>query len=110
VRPTQPQLVEAVGTSDLNLSLDSKVGKMLEYMAGSDSSSSSSSSRGNSSPKTKNTALTSNYFSRVRRLALNPIPNSAGSAQNFARVLRAVEGTLECWKCGGTKHEGELFY
>jgi hypothetical protein len=31
----------------------------------------------------------------VRRLALNPIPNSAGSAQNFTRALRAVEGTLK---------------
>jgi hypothetical protein len=79
-------------------------------MAGLDSSSSSSSSRGNLSPKTKNTALTSNYFSRVRRLALNPISNSAGSTQNFARVLCAVEGTLECWRCSGTKHKGELFY
>ncbi|KAJ7884632.1 hypothetical protein B0H14DRAFT_3742246 [Mycena olivaceomarginata] len=82
-----------------------KVGKVLEYMAGLDSSSSSSSSRGNSSPKTKNTALTSNYFSRVRRLALNPILNSAGSTQNFARGLCTVEGTLECWRCSGTKHE-----
>jgi hypothetical protein len=25
-------------------------------------------------------------------------------------VLCAVEGTLECWRCSGTKHEGELFY
>ncbi|KAJ7339127.1 hypothetical protein DFH08DRAFT_964172 [Mycena albidolilacea] len=79
-----------VSVLPLNLSLDSKVGKVLEYMAGLDSSSSSSSSRGNSSLKTKNTALTSNYFSRVRRLALNPIPNSAGSMQNFARYTQAT--------------------
>ncbi|KAJ7348001.1 hypothetical protein DFH08DRAFT_156029 [Mycena albidolilacea] len=78
VRPTQPQLVEGGETPEyLNLSLDSKVGKVLEYM------------------QEKGGAPTSNYFSRVRRLALNPIPNSPGSAQNFARVLRAVEGTLE---------------
>ncbi|KAJ6480145.1 hypothetical protein C8R45DRAFT_1215978 [Mycena sanguinolenta] len=54
----------------LNLSLDSKVGKILEYMH-------------------------SDYFSNVRRLAVNPIPNSINSAQNLARVLSAVEGTLE---------------
>jgi hypothetical protein len=102
VRPTQPQLLEAVGTPEyLNLSLDSKVGKALKYMAGSDSSSSSSSSsRGNSSPKAKNTAHTSNYFSRVRRLAPNPILNSAGSAQNFARVLRAVVANWLGWPVG----------
>ncbi|KAJ7808461.1 hypothetical protein B0H14DRAFT_1516526 [Mycena olivaceomarginata] len=87
-RPTQPQLVEAKWTPEyLNLSLDSKVGKVLEYMAGSDSS--SSSSRGNSSPKTKNTAHTSNYFSRVRRLALKPDPEQPGQrAELCARAAR----------------------
>jgi hypothetical protein len=71
-RPTQPQLVEGGGTPEyLNLSLDSKVGKVLEYM------------------QEKGGAPTSNYFSRIRRLALNPIPNSPGSAQNFARACCA---------------------
>ncbi|KAJ7700537.1 hypothetical protein B0H14DRAFT_3528057 [Mycena olivaceomarginata] len=51
VRPTQPQLLEAVETPEyLNLFLNNKVGEVLEYMAGSDSPPSSSSSRGNSSP------------------------------------------------------------
>ncbi|KAJ6629386.1 hypothetical protein B0H10DRAFT_1363560 [Mycena sp. CBHHK59/15] len=54
----------------LNLSLDSKVGKILEHVGP--------------------TRLT-----HVRRLALNPIPNSVNSAANMARVLSAVEGTLE---------------
>ncbi|KAJ7244384.1 hypothetical protein B0H12DRAFT_1236122 [Mycena haematopus] len=57
----------------LNLSLDSKVGKVLEYMQ----------------------TFGSNYFSNVRRLAVNPIPNSINSAHNFTRVLNAVETTLE---------------
>ncbi|KAJ7803133.1 hypothetical protein B0H14DRAFT_3778738 [Mycena olivaceomarginata] len=93
VRPRQPQLLEAVGTPEyLNLSLDSKVGKVLEHM------------------QEKGGAPTSNYFSRVRRLALNPIPNSAGSAQNFAMVLCAVEDMLECWRCSGTKHEAHTNY
>ncbi|KAF7377987.1 Glyceraldehyde-3-phosphate dehydrogenase [Mycena sanguinolenta] len=57
----------------LNLSLDSKVGRILESMQTSGS----------------------DYFSNVRGLAVNPIPNSISSAQNFTRVLSAVENTVE---------------
>ncbi|KAJ7675031.1 hypothetical protein B0H14DRAFT_3908940 [Mycena olivaceomarginata] len=86
-RPTQSQLVEAVGTSEyLSLSLDSNVRRVLEYRAGSEDS----------------THLQLFLFSLFRRLALNPISNGAGSAQNFARVLRAVEGTLERLETGAS--------
>ncbi|KAF7303658.1 hypothetical protein MIND_00595200 [Mycena indigotica] len=57
----------------LNLSVDSKVGTILEYMR----------------------APGSAYFANVRRLAINPIPNSPNSAGNFAKVLSSVETTLE---------------
>ncbi|KAJ6551839.1 hypothetical protein B0H19DRAFT_1159127 [Mycena capillaripes] len=55
----------------LNLSLDTKVGKILDRLQGSI------------------------HLSNVRRLAINPIPNSSNSAKNFARVLSAVENNLE---------------
>ncbi|KAJ7062051.1 hypothetical protein C8F01DRAFT_1230543 [Mycena amicta] len=58
----------------LNLSVDSKVGNILDHMRGAPGSS---------------------YFANVRRLAINPIPNSVNSAVNFAKVLSAVETTLE---------------
>ncbi|KAJ7143775.1 hypothetical protein C8R44DRAFT_973626 [Mycena epipterygia] len=57
----------------LNLSLDSKVGKILEYMQSSGSA----------------------RFSNVRRLAINPIPNSLNSQHHLSSVLGAVETTLE---------------
>ncbi|KAJ7808423.1 hypothetical protein B0H14DRAFT_3482374 [Mycena olivaceomarginata] len=86
--PTQPQLVESEWSPEyLNLSLDSKVGKVLEYMAGSDSS--SSSSRGNSSPKTKNTAHTSNYFLPRPPPRAKPDPEQPGQrAELRARAAR----------------------
>ncbi|KAF7340386.1 hypothetical protein MVEN_01958100 [Mycena venus] len=40
-------------------------------------------------------SLGSTHFSNVRQLAVNPIPNSRNSPQNFARILSAVELTLE---------------
>ncbi|KAJ7708290.1 hypothetical protein B0H17DRAFT_453897 [Mycena rosella] len=54
----------------LNLSLDSKVGKLLAHVGAAP-------------------------LAAVRRLALNPIPNSPHSAAHLAKVLRGVEGTLE---------------
>lgn len=69
--PTRPGA--ASSPEYLNLSLDGKVGKILEHMQ----------------------AAGSTRFSNVRRLAVNPIPNSKNSPQNFARVLSAVETTLE---------------
>ncbi|KAF8217999.1 hypothetical protein K438DRAFT_16315 [Mycena galopus ATCC 62051] len=72
--PQAPSEVAApVGPEFLNLSLDTKLGRVLDFMQ----------------------AFGSNYFANVRRLAVNPIPNSANSAQNFARVLSAVQSTLE---------------
>ncbi|KAK7052520.1 glyceraldehyde-3-phosphate dehydrogenase [Favolaschia claudopus] len=56
----------------LNLSLDSKVGKILEFML-----------------------QNPHYFSNVRRLAVNPIPHSINSSANLALVLSAVQSTLE---------------
>ncbi|KAJ7653093.1 hypothetical protein DFH06DRAFT_1330496 [Mycena polygramma] len=55
----------------LNLSLDTKVGKMLDQLLGSA------------------------YLSNVRRLAVNPIPNSTNSPPIFAKALGAVETSLE---------------
>ncbi|KAF7368772.1 hypothetical protein MVEN_00202300 [Mycena venus] len=70
--PSQGRLGEG-SPEYLNLSLDSKVGKILEYARASGSK----------------------YFSNIRRLAVNPIPNSVNSERNFARILSAVENTLE---------------
>ncbi|KAJ7474755.1 hypothetical protein FB451DRAFT_1246524 [Mycena latifolia] len=54
----------------LNLSLDSKVGRLLSTVG-------------------------PGPLAGVRRLALNPIPNSPHSATHLAKALSAVEGTLE---------------
>ncbi|KAJ6459646.1 hypothetical protein C8R45DRAFT_553972 [Mycena sanguinolenta] len=64
---------ESTSPEDLNLSLDTKVGGILGRMQ----------------------ALGSIHFANVRRLAVNPIPNSMNSPYNFARILGAVERTLE---------------
>ncbi|KAF7367694.1 hypothetical protein MSAN_00833200 [Mycena sanguinolenta] len=64
---------QSISLEDLNLSLDSKVGGILGRVQ----------------------ALGSVRFANVRRLAVNPIPNSMNSPYNFARILSAVERTLE---------------
>ncbi|KAJ7457233.1 hypothetical protein B0H11DRAFT_1925170 [Mycena galericulata] len=69
LRKKRTALCTAPGLEYLNLSLDSKVGKILEHS------------------RTR--------FGTIRCLALNPIPNSPNSAVNLAKVLSAVEGTLE---------------
>jgi hypothetical protein len=69
--PQNPR--RAASPQFLNVSLDSKVGKILEHLQ----------------------ALGSTHFTNVRRLAVNPIPNSINSSQNFARFLTVVENTLE---------------
>ncbi|KAJ7909239.1 hypothetical protein B0H13DRAFT_2661537 [Mycena leptocephala] len=69
--PQNPR--RAASLQFLNVSLDSKVGKILEHLQ----------------------ALGSTHFTNVRRLAVNPIPNSINSSQNFARFLTVVENTLE---------------
>ncbi|KAJ7111132.1 hypothetical protein C8R43DRAFT_1041594 [Mycena crocata] len=68
-----PETQESAAPEYLNLSLDSKTGKILEHMH----------------------APGSTRFSNIRRLALNPLPNSINSASYLAGVLGAVESTLE---------------
>jgi hypothetical protein len=56
-----------------NLLLDSSVSKIIDYIV---------------SPG-------STHVAAVRHLALKPIPNSANSAPNLAKVFGTVESTLE---------------
>ncbi|KAJ6555203.1 hypothetical protein DFH09DRAFT_1318388 [Mycena vulgaris] len=62
--------LSATSPEYLNLSLDSKVGKLLSHLGAAP-------------------------LAGVRRLALNPLPNSPHSAAHLVNVLSAVEGTLE---------------
>ncbi|KAJ7763109.1 hypothetical protein DFH07DRAFT_812752 [Mycena maculata] len=82
------------GPTYLNLSLDGQVGKILDAML-ADSVGAASSPRSSPPRSPSRAPPQGGYFDNVTRLALNPIPNSVNSADNLAKVLRAVEGTLE---------------